>query len=206
MPFYCSDLSNEYRTGEYRVTAQFATVEECVGYPLVVESDLTDSSGIKKLLIVALPDGGHAVRLPQDGDMLSQWKSKAKRVLKYQRDYSMENTGAVTQVIGSDGNNITMDCRYTDKDNMDGLKVLMDAQGLTHAEITDFYNKKHVITRQELDVLLFGMLAHVAGILRTKWSKDELVNSCADRIDLEDIIGGDLDDKALEADSWYASR
>ena len=192
MLYFCSNMNREYRTGQYRVDA--------------ILDDAVDSSAIEsyvfrttdgpaevdpsKLVVFLSSSNVATVGYPDDSDMMDIWKSKAKVELRRQRDHKMEYTGAPTPVLDANGNKIVMDCRYQDKDNIEGLMRIMDAQGITQAEITDYYNKKHVVSREDLNLILIGMLGYVAGLMYEKWQKDVQVDSATNKMDLEAILGG----------------
>ena len=191
---YCSHMSHELTPGVFAVDAVLtpspSSTSLSLQYLAHIEVNLGDDadterkSGAPSLVLI---DNG-LVRLKTDADGLPGYKSFAKSIITDLKTQWIKD-GAPTSVLDGQGKPIVMDCDYSDKDNLDGLVMIMGLQGVDTASVRDRYNVSHNLTKAQVQQMVQDMVVYVATTFYRKWGMQEAVDAATSLAEIEAIIG-----------------
>lgn len=191
---YCSHMSKEVATGVFSVDAILpaapASGAIAVQYTAHFTTNLGDDPETERRSVspsMVLIDNGN-VRLKTDSDGLPGYKSFAKSVVTDLKTQWIKD-GAPTSVMDGHGKPIVMDCDYSDKDNLDGLVMIMGLQGVDTASVRDRYNVSHTLTKAQVTQMVQDMVVYVATTFYRKWGMQEAVDAATSLEEIEAIIG-----------------
>ena len=131
------------------------------------------------------------VRIKNDADELPGYKATAKSLVNGFKDQWIKD-GATTSVLDVNGKPIVMDCDYSDKDNLDGLVMIMGLQGVDTASVRDRYNDTHTLTEAQISQMIQDMVVYVATTFYRKWGMGDAIELATSLAEIEAIIGQHL--------------
>lgn len=82
---------------------------------------------------------------------------------------------------------IKVNCDYTDLSNWQGAAQLLDATGATSAQIRDYNNGYHTVTRADIDLIINKILVYGQQLYGRKWAADSAVDSAQTAAEVEEV-------------------